>query len=240
MKFVRILSAVILCAGLWCIGHASAYWQSRDSNYNKSVSGGGTNNLSADGTASNGGNNIASCAMTLSTSKSNDVLYAIMASNFYDATIADTSLLTWSSSRLHFGSLGNFWIQTWTAIAPSALVADVITVTSSGGVANYLNCGVLAINGANTSSPYDPNGSLPATNGSGAAQYSTTNSFTVGVAIETGNFPPNKTGAGWTAIGGSGITNSTFQYKINSAPQTNVTPTFADVPVFGATDAVTQ
>ena len=56
-----------------------------------------------------------------------------------------------------------FGIEQWHAIAPSALASQTFTVTYNtwAGTVAFLNLIVIAIGGANTSTPFDTNASLP-------------------------------------------------------------------------------
>jgi hypothetical protein len=55
-------------------------------------------------------------------------------------------------------------LEVWWAHAPTALSAVTITVAVSGGSVDDGTIDVFAVHGADTTTPFDPNGSLPASN----------------------------------------------------------------------------
>jgi hypothetical protein len=99
-----------------------------------------------------------SSTLTISTSSSNDIIYviAINSAAFATQNISDSSDLTWNTRIAYQAANGNT-VSAWWAAAPSALSGDVITIDfpSSNGTFNQLMA--IAISGANTSSPFDPN-----------------------------------------------------------------------------------
>lgn len=119
---------------------------------------------------SNGGSTTV--VATLTTTRSDDIVIAIVAAertsgSFPQVTsISDTAGLTWTlRKRLTFtgGRHTNPQaVELWWAYAPSPLTADVITANFVANDNTIIT--TFAIAGANTSAPWDTNGSLPATN----------------------------------------------------------------------------
>jgi hypothetical protein len=56
---------------------------------------------------------------------------------------------------------GGQFIQEWYAVAPSVLVNDVISVTSTISGETWYGVVAFGVSGANTASPFDPNITLP-------------------------------------------------------------------------------
>jgi len=129
--------------------------------------------ISLDGSA---GNNIgagSSLSVKLSTSKTNDIIIVDVHSSHLSSphrtvsSISDSAGLTWaqrSSVTMDNAGAQNAYndFERWWALSTGALSNDTITVSFSGSVdsATVLAYGV---NGANTGTPWDANGSLPAT-----------------------------------------------------------------------------
>jgi hypothetical protein len=204
-----------------------------------------TNNLTIDGTPvanSNGGGTT--LTLTFSTTKTNDIIY--VCADLYAAhvtTIADSpGGLTWHT--IGSATDGSGMVSAYWALASSTLSLDVITITANS-TTSIFDGGVIAINGANTSSPLDPNGALPATRTTqGLVTMSTTNSFTVPVACYGNVNPPDAAGSGWTRMGNNTTSPlSTFQYQIASSPLSSVTVPVGSPstnPYQAIADAVTQ
>jgi hypothetical protein len=124
---------------------------------------------------------------SLTTANSPDVIYVVVAyENFASGaptvTVSDTAGLTWKSRKVvNNGTTVGIAIL-W-AIASSPLSSDSITATLSvlSGSAVIV---VFGISGANTSNPFDPNSSVPAT----ATGTSITPSATITTSNLTGDF----------------------------------------------------
>lgn len=100
----------------------------------------------------------------LSTTQANDVILLVSVSEGDDAVVTgilDTANLMWTR-RAQVPTTGGGVLELWYAIAPSALTSDNIVV-SYDTLSNYAQSIVLAfgVSGANTTTPFDPNGSLP-------------------------------------------------------------------------------
>jgi hypothetical protein len=104
-------------------------------------------------------------SITISTSNTNDViiLFVKYTNSSVPAATVSSSHLSWT--RRGYASTGGAsdtdeTIEEWYAIAAGTLSSEVISVTGpSGGQRNV----VMAISGANTSTPFDSNVSLPGT-----------------------------------------------------------------------------
>jgi hypothetical protein len=124
---------------------------------------------------------------SLTTANSPDVIYVVVAyENFSSGaptvTVSDTAGLTWNSRKaVNNGTTVGIAIL-W-AIASSPLSSDSITATFSVLPASAVIV-VFGISGANTSNPFDPNSSVPAT----ATGTSTIPSATITTSNLTGDF----------------------------------------------------
>lgn len=151
----------------------NASGQQATSTPNIVIASAGANNLTLDGIATSTSGSTASLAISLTTSNANDVLllYAIM-QNDPSTVPTITSVtdngpgLTWTRrKRQLYGSANGNAVECWYAIAASAFNAS-ITVNFSGVNANRLMA--FGVSGANTSTPWDANASLPGSNSGGA------------------------------------------------------------------------
>jgi hypothetical protein len=177
------------------------------------------NNLSIDagvaGTCSTSGT---TGTATLSTTLTNDIIVVGAVSNVGGASatnpVVDTAALTWTSRYNASGSSQIYWAK-----AASTLSSDVITYTNNGS-ASILQVFALAIHGANLTSPFDPNGALPHRVATGDTSVTTTNNFTVPLAVYSMSSTGSPTaGSGFTGLSHSGCF-SIMEYKIVSTPQT--------------------
>lgn len=204
--------------------------------------------------------------ITLSTTQPNDIIILDEANennSSYNppstiSSISDTAGLAWhertaTTSPNMIGSNGNpnsFDLEVWWAYAPSALSSDTITPTFAAN----RDCSTLAafgVNGANTTNPWDANGSLPQTAVNNSATYlggtdadpsasvstNAANTMLLGfMATEywgvdnTGN--PYSAGSGYTQLaytldGSCSLwTASSAEYQVVSTPQSNTTVNF--------------
>src|SRR5579871_1089137 len=125
--------------------------------------------LTIDGSGTNGttttGPATAWTLNPISTSLLNDIILVFSAPGSGSnqiASVSDTAGLTWHS-RSNGAASG---VQMYWALAASALSGDVITVTYAASESAAV-VGAIAINGANTSSPFDPNITTSLTSGFG-------------------------------------------------------------------------
>ncbi len=193
-----------------------------------------------------------SAVITYSTTHANDIIVCSLhsldtavpvISGFAGASLTWTrvgSALTSPSLTIGNGvarqSIDIFW-----ALATTAITSQVLTATFSAPYnAATINC--QSWENANTSSPLDPNASLPKTAANGtttptvsqATAVSTTNAATVFIAImgsQDANTPV--AGTGYTLdignVNGNSFTNEAFgvEHKVNSSAQSSVTVPFS-------------
>ena len=165
----------------------------------------------------------ASDSVTLTTADGNDVIILNVAENGTSvSSVSDTDGLTWHEKAVA-GTAGNLIYQYY-AVAPTALSADTITVTFAG-TSYFTDLNAFGITGANTSSPFDTNASLPATANSGTASATTSNADDlVLAAYRFGSDTSPSAGSGWTAIN-SGSDYFLSEYQIVAATQSGLAAT---------------
>ncbi|MDA4122764.1 MAG: hypothetical protein OK456_06245, partial [Thaumarchaeota archaeon] len=143
----------------------------------------GTGTLALDGSATCSSGSSNSCTMSLTTSKSNDVIIVIQSAESSGgvgqfAAVTDTSSLTWhnrdqvcswtSSTCSGAGGSGTpSSISEDYAVASSPLSTDTITCKQTGNTNAHISCVAFAISGANTASPFDSASGLPCVGRSG-------------------------------------------------------------------------
>lgn len=180
-----------------------------------------------------GGNNSPVVFPALTTTSASDVIIVSLCGLVGGTpaiTVSDTAGLTWTQ-RAVIDPLGFIPIYEWYAISPGTLSGDVISITWSGGPnqSSYTVATAVAISGANTTTPFDTNASLPTTGQVDPAVLSTTASHTiVFMGLRSGDQSPTP-GTGWTQL----VTNVgsnywMWEYQIFSTAQTNVNVTLGD------------
>ena len=130
--------------------------------------------VALDGHASNFNNGGGTTGTVTLTTTANDLV--VVCASLYGNTSTVPTVSSISSSHLSSGSwtkrssVSGLYVsgngadlECWWAHAASALSAEVITVTGTGA-SDTMSIFALAFSGANTSSPFDGNVSLPATN----------------------------------------------------------------------------
>jgi hypothetical protein len=186
--------------------------------------------LSIDGTPALGSSSgSATVTCTLTTSLTNDIVIIYVHINHATVSVSNiTGGLTWALRKRFTGnSVGE---EVWWALAATAQSAVTFTVNLSGTPTNS-DAGCFAINGANTSTPWDVNGSLPATGTASSASaptvtgVSTTNANTMLLGMygtQTGS--SSSVGASYTLIqvGGS-FGNIGQEQQVVSGTQSSVT-----------------
>lgn len=246
----RLIALAIVASLCFPIFGAKAWWQSIQQ---VGVSGAPPAGLALDGNVGAAMNNVTTASVNLTTTKTNDVIIVLVShAPFTTETVSVTSPhLTFTLRATANRFNGNFAYE-YEAIASSTLSAETITFTSSQPGGGILNA--FAISGANTSSPFDPNVSLPSPVGTGGAggafpTGATTNPNTLIFGIiyydSTANPLP---GSGWGALqtlsGPPFPQTSLTEYQIASSPQPSLTldsPTGPSTNVDVALmDAVTQ
>jgi len=195
------------------------------------------------------GHNTNSCSATLSTLHGYDliIVYTMESLDLQTScnfSVNDTAGLYWtlrgSVSGRNDGTTGSdrdqiaeFW-----AASPGVLSSDIITESISGCASveyggEYNSLLVVAVAGANLSSPFDPNVSLPGS----ASDYSSTPTLALSTsnnqdliisAGQQSSFGTLTPGPGFTQIFSAGPGGSAEEYQIVNAPQTNLTVTYVD------------
>lgn len=127
-------------------------------------------------------------ALSLTTTRTNDtiVLLIQLTNNTGGAapsvtSISDTAGLTWASREVLAFTTGGgnaIHLEEWYAVSSGILTSDAISLTLGGGAVGAGRVSAVAINGANLSTPFDPNVSL-------AASTSSTTGSTPSVTIST-------------------------------------------------------
>ncbi|TMI30443.1 hypothetical protein E6H28_05590 [Candidatus Bathyarchaeota archaeon] len=195
------------------------------------------------------GHNTNSCSATLSTLHGSDlvIVYTMEVLDLQTScnfSVNDTAGLVWtlrgSVSGRNDGTTGSdrdqlaeFW-----AVSPSVLSSDIITESISGCASfeyggEYNSLLVVAVAGANLSSPFDPDVSLPASasgyNNTPTLALSTSNGqdliISAGQQSSYGTLTP---GPGFSQIFSNGPGWSAEEYQTVNAPQTNLTVTYVD------------
>lgn len=180
-----------------------------------------------------------SATVSLTTTKSNDVLVLDVVQNGPAVTaVTDSAGLGWHL-RAQAGA-GSATIEEYYAIASNAVANDTITVNFAGA-ASYVDFNAFGVNGANTASPFDPNASVAATGKSGPASITTTDTNDVILASYrfSGNASP-AAGTGFTSVNASG---GYFlsEYDIVSAAQNGLVVTASTADQNGGIiDAIVQ
>jgi hypothetical protein len=203
-----------------------------------------TSTLTIDGSNSAGcGHSTNSCATTLSTSTSNDIVivYAFEGLDLQTSctfSVQDTSGLTWSSrggvSGRNDGStngyrdqIGEFWARSLGVLSSDVITESISGCASTQTGGEYNGLQVFGIAGANYNAPFDPNTSLPGT----ANAYSNTPSVTISTtnandmvisAAQQTSYGVLSPGSGFT-----GITPNT-EYELAGSPVTNLSVTWGD------------
>jgi hypothetical protein len=200
----------------------------------------GTLTLAIDGNGffSAQGPTSSSINVGLTTANPNDVIILNIAVNGPTvASVSDTAGLTWQE-RAVTGISGQLLYQYY-AIAPHALSVDTITANFTA-TPSYVGLNAFGIAGANTSSPFDTNASIPATASSGTVSASTSEANDLIFAAYRFYVASPGAGSGWTAIqaGSAGVMS---EYRIVSAPQSGLVATASTTGENGGIlDAVVQ
>jgi len=198
----------------------------------QTVSGGGTPAI--DGTNTAGGSGVSTVALT--TTQSNDVI--IVAAGGTQNGTAGTGMtvsgcsLSWTQKSFANDAVARE-VQLWYAVAASPLSACTITVTANGA---WIVTGITAmgISGANTSTPFDPNGASSGTaHGASSAptvsgiSTSNANDILIGGVVAAGSGPPTA-GSGFTQLWNSGAVLPVLasEYEVVSSTQSGISLTF--------------
>lgn len=169
--------------------------------------------LSVDGSGA-----IGTTSATITTSNSNDVVIAIV----YYTSVTTGSIsggsLTWTKRGVSNGVGLNF--DEWYAIAASPLTSAVVTPSGYTGTRTML----FAVSGANTTTPYDPNVSLPATSSGGTCSLTISTSNANDLVYSAGGTTTSATITVPTGFSTLVTGNTVFRsfYKIYSSTQSNL------------------
>lgn len=210
---------LLLLAGIVCLSFSertSAYYQSRDSNYNVAIASGGGTPFALDGTpqGTTSGGTAALALPALSTTFTNDIVYVCGVTNGGPVTsIGSSSSLSYARRTSVVN--GSSTIEFWSAKSSSALSSEVATVNTTSSA--FTTFSIYAFSGSHFASPFDTNGAVPASATGNNVEISTSNANDIlsGCGVSSGN----SAGSGWTSL-----YNANFllaQYMSVSVTQTN-------------------
>lgn len=209
-----VVAAALCVAGLLCLAKA----QVPLTGAGKGTPGVSGNITALDGSAHANAGSGGSVAASLTTTSTNDIIYAVFQINACGSGNTDTvsgGSLSWSK-RTESASSGNR-IFSWFAIASSTLSSASITASCTGG--SFITLDVFGISGANTSA-FDANAAVPAHATSGTLTISTSNANDFIVSgYRCSNASPT-VGTGFTLISGANF--ALTQYKIVTATQSSL------------------
>ncbi len=165
-----------------------------------------------------------STTLSLTTANANDVIIAVVAVNTTTVSTISSAHLNFTLRKREQVSGGPYYLDVWYAVAPVALSAEAITVTLSAALGSpypYCTVDIFGVSGANTSTIFDSNSSLPAAVQSGDVKLSTSNAndFILG-AYRMATIPSPTAGTGWTQI--SGANYQLVEYQIVSSVQSSL------------------
>jgi hypothetical protein len=193
--------------------------------------------LALDGSAKNGCGYVSTCSVSMTTTQPSDVI--VVGCNCWPNgaafTVRDTAGLTFAPRTVQVGIGGGQFIQTWYAIAPAPLTGDSISVVTTDTGETWYGVVAFAVSGANTTSPFDSNATLPASQANtdcpSSAPCSTGVStsgpdFVFQFGGDTG-YTHQTAGAGFTMIrANTAGQNAYAQYEVTSAPLSSATLSF--------------
>lgn len=179
--------------------------------------------LALDGGTENGCSGVSSCAATLTTSDTNDVIivYCQISTSGGVFSTPTAAGLTFTQRGTTFSNGENRTEGVWYAVASSAISKSIVCNWTGSQMGQIL---AFAVNGANTTSPFDTNASLPYYNAgfpvapSCTISTSNANDFIYTIAINNGEAVPGPGGSFSSSI----VTGYAY-YDIVSAVQTNLT-----------------
>ena len=208
--------------------------------------------IALDGSAApNYGPSVSSIAATLTTAQTNDIIIVTVVTNDYSAyrTVSSVSGggLTWArrgtSVQWTDATYKNNH-EVWWAVAASPLSSVAITATLSAS-ATYATIFAFGVSGADTTTPWDTNGALPASathltpTSLPTVNVSTSASKTMILGFESDTDAANcSAGSGYTAIhDADGSNGFAIEYKVVSATQSalavNVTTSVTNWAIIG-------
>ena len=205
--------------------------------------------LALDAAAANsGGGNAVFGNITLSTSVAHDVIVLCVFNELGShngnnpiaiSGVSDTAGLTWTKRSSK--TFGKGAVEIWYAIASAMLSSDTITFNFASTTDDW-SCMAFAVSGADTSSPWDTNGALPASNdglgGTPSVSVSTTarNAFVFAFAGSESYFSSSSPQAPLTAVTapsntawGQEFASSLAAYAIETSPQSSLSLTYNSI-----------
>jgi hypothetical protein len=230
----RILAVALLIAGFWCLGQREGvHAQLIGEGVFRKVPGASCSAPTLNGTAytPTGVHNNPGVLSGLTTTGGNRIIYVVAAINgvnggadtiaFSDA--ASLNVLTFSQRAITRAG-GNLVVSA-TAVASGTLTADAITVSVTPGVGvGYIEGLAIGIAGANTTTKFDANGSIPQAVVTGAVSISTSHNCDFILNAMRGGSTPYTPDAGWTsAIQGDFVG---MEYLPVTSTQSGLSPTF--------------
>ncbi len=209
-----------------------------------------SSSLSIDGSATGSFSSTNTGAVTLTTGKTNDIIVvAVNNENTANGVLRTVSGVTSTGLTFHNrsavtqNSAPYEDTEVWWALASSTLSSASITVTLTGSI-DDASIVAFGVNGANTSTPWDTNGAIPAYNSNTASQapsvsgISTSNAADIlfgvnGDSVPGAGAPSTETaGSGYTLIqtqvnsGGTGADEVAAEYQLVSSTQAGVSASF--------------
>jgi hypothetical protein len=165
-----------------------------------------------------GTTNPITCILT--TTQSNDIIIVSSSANTATVTSVTGGGLSFTQRA---ASPGGSDVSEWSAVAASPLSSVTLTINFSGTPSACTGC-AFGVSGANTSTIWDSNGSIPASNSTaGDPTFSTTNANDIVIGSIRGNTATPTSGSGWTAIYAPSNGFYICQYQIFSSPQSGTT-----------------
>jgi hypothetical protein len=159
--------------------------------------------------------------LTISTTQSNDILILFVQNNNAIINTVTSTSLTWTMRE----ETALPSVSEWYAKAASPLSSEVVTITFDTGGSSFDQEVVFAVSGANYSSPFDTNASIPEKGTTaGNPTFSTTGAATLVVSSQrfTSTATPTA-GSGWTSLYGPSNGYGVSIYKAFSSAQTGTT-----------------
>lgn len=174
--------------------------------------------LALDGSV-HGNATASSVAVSLTTSNANDDIFVVVTTNGGPVTSVTASGLTFTLHKNGFFT-ANQYLEIWCAKNAGILTAASITVNNTAS--GFTTVDALGVSGADTSTVFDGNGSIPnitTVNGADAIiSTNTANCFLLGCYRQSTTASPTA-GPGLTLISGADF--QLVEYQIVSATQTN-------------------
>ena len=236
----RLLLAALLLLAAAVPAHAQFAGVMRS--YVPGAASGGT--PAVDGTSTVGGSSSGSLSLTLTTTQSNDVIIIVGGGTNTSTAGANLTVsgcsLSWTQKSFA-NDTASREVQLWYAIAASPLSACTITETVAGGTWLVTGMTAMGISGANTTTPFDPNGassgiahgasSTPTVSG---ISTSNAHDILIGGVVAAGSGPPTA-GSGFTQLWNSGAVTPVLasEYEVVSATQSGISLTFGGLSAGG-------